>query len=326
MIRLRAFSLIIGLTLAATLVFSAEVKPPIATLLKAGVLVEATWIESTSTHMVVRIDRCISGCDDTRTGTLAIQADPKIIDAGLIGERYLLNFSDSVKAFNTSPKTFGRALSAARLTEIEGATPALFRLNKSTLAFFTPKSDLRPLSDVLEGLEHLDPHIGDLWSAELAYEASYLSSMSDKTNQSIARAVRNPALLTQSRMRLLEVLNVHAPKLAVEIAGEIIQSHPKIDGSISPAAGLVSTAFVVIQREPKFLSVRDYRRWLSADQLSIAEAAAISLRAVDPSSEQKEVDYLLSQTLLPAASRVFFLDHLRRLKLMQNASAASDIK
>jgi hypothetical protein len=325
-IRLRVFYLTFALILTCSPGFSAELKPPIATLLKAGVLVEVTWIESTLTHMVVQIDRCISGCDDTRTGTMTIQADPNVITSGLIGERYLLNFSDAIKAFNTAPKTFGRAVSAARLTEIEGATPALFRLNKSTSDLFKPKAAMLPLSLVLSGLDHFDPHIADLWSAELAYEARYLANMSDKTRLKIASAVRNPALRTQSRMRLLEVLNTHAPKLALELAGEIIQLHPKIDGSISAAAGLINTAFVVIQREPKFLKVRDYRRWLSADQLSIAETAIISIRAVDPNDEQKEVDYLLSQTFVSPAGRVFFRDHLRRLNLMRGESTVLDAK
>ena len=58
-------------------------------------------------------------------------------------------------------------------------------------------------------------------------------------------------------------------------------------------------------------------RWVSSENSALAEAALLNLRRNAPQREQAAIQAALEQSLLPAQTREFLNDHLRRLQLAQ---------
>jgi hypothetical protein len=306
--------------------WAARLKPPVETLLKAGTLVEAQWLAEQNDAASVRFKllRCISACTPEVPTEFSVAMDANYRGLGQAGNAYIVHFNDTVKTFGGAPKRFNRDISSARLTSIEGAEPALFLANAEIRALFDTRRPAPTLPATLAQLKHADPQLADLYSAELAYRDSFRSQLSSADFDAIEAAINSPALWTVTRARLLAWLGTLAPERAIQRAIAIIQREPMTRGLNNPDAGLVLAAFAILpsNKPAPGLQVADLRRWLGAEQISVAENAAIAIRAIAPEQERLEVEKLLQRTLISANSRAFFTDHLRRLALM--AQAASD--
>jgi hypothetical protein len=84
-------------------------------------------------------------------------------------------------------------------------------------------------------------------------------------------------------------------------------------GGTSDLPGLVLAALEVLDLGKTEISASSLQRWLHAANPALVEQAAVMLRRVSPATERNAVADALSDPHLPAQTRVFLEDRLRRL-------------
>lgn len=300
-----------------------QVQPPLTALrTPAANTVSATVlaVASDPPSLSVRVEQTLAGRPRTE---FRILVDARFLPYVETGGRYLLVYGD-LEPVEGKPGTF-RQTEEGRLLSFDGAEPAAFRDTPEMRALLDPahaqvEGRAQYRTEVLDGLASEDPHLQNLWAGELAFRAEVVEALEAPDFDRLAAFVNNPDSHPSARTRLLATANLHAPQLGtswfVDSARKLVTTLP-IDGG----AGLISTealaftAFDVLRTDNAPLPQEALTRWVRSPSPALAEQALLKLRAQAPEVEAAVVETALTEHLLPAATRSFLIDHLRRLRL-----------
>jgi len=177
------------------------------------------------------------------------------------------------------------------------------------------------IADIANGLGSSDMQLQNFYAAEL----SLLPDVSKHKNAAVIKAVtallKNRDAHPTARATLLRVVaanpSVYPPSLLVDVVSQVLREAPLV-GYQDPASrhGELLSGALSFTREPAFKVQRlALERLVACDNVVLAEDALLALRRHYPEHERQAVSTALKQTQLPAVTREFLLDHLRRLDL-----------
>ena len=316
-----------GLLLFTNCAMAARLSPPLAALRKAPNIAVIATIEAIRAQppaLILKVERTLFG-QPRPSATVLVEA--ALLARVEVGGRYALVYAgqdlDQLKPGRISDRQEGTLI----LTD--GAAPALFRdvdlllplLDKAHEAVERDPSYHR---QVIAGLGLPDPFIRDLWSAELVLTKGMTAELNGKDLAQVLAELRDETALPSSRARLLSEVSQGRIKLAnaalVSVINQILASVPNlvIDDVFNPEQ-LAQVALAHAQLHPQGIDLKGLRRWLRSPRPALAELAALAIRAQAPTREEAEINAALAENLLPAATRSFLHDHLRRLTLMRQA-------
>jgi hypothetical protein len=248
------------------------------------------------------------------------------------GERYVIAYS----LFRRDPRQPTR-LSAnpdgAVVLVSPGIEPALFRDTPTIRAILKAGStehgrESRRLLDLLlAALNGDDAQLQNLAAGELAYEPDLGEKLRDADRAAIEKTVRNVKTPIRVRAVLLEGA-ARQPKTLGEwwksAALDIVTTTP-VDGYADKASDpvfLILTAFDVLDRYAVKVPPDALKRWVWNPNPPVVERVCVMLRREAPDQERSTIQLALADPKLPATTRKFLNDHLRRLDRMNERAKA----
>ena len=220
-----------------------------------------------------------------------------------------------------------------RLVDGPGLEPALFLDSEGLRAALLHPLDHDTLKTrafldgVVAGLASRDTQIHNFHAAELAL----IGDLGRSGDAALVRAVKS--LIDQrdahpaARATLLRVAAANDAIYSREyLAGAVqrILDHAPLSGyqQAQPGPGeLVALALQLAREHALKVDLGALQRLIPCDSAAIAEAALLAIRSIDPERERAAAREALELTQLPATTRDFLLDHLRRLDLAAGRSA-----
>jgi hypothetical protein len=249
-----------------------------------------------------------------------------------VGERYVMAYS----LFRRDPRDPTRLApnrEGAVVLVSPGIEPALFRDTPAIRAILKAGStehgrESRRLLDLLlTALNGDDAQLQNLAAGELAYEPDLGERMRDADRAVVEKTVRNVKTPTRVRAVLLEGAARQPKTLGdwwKETALQIVTTTP-VDGYADKASDpvfLVLTAFEVLDRYAVKVPPDALKRWVWNPNPPVVERVCVMLRREAPDQERSTIQLALADPKLPATTRKFLNDHLRRLDRMNERTKA----
>lgn len=214
-----------------------------------------------------------------------------------------------------------------------GVEPALFRDTPQARARLTAKDtesfgDASHRTAALAGLGSDDGQWQNYFAAELALRREWHAQLDADARARIARFVRNRDAHPVARELLLRAAAGNSAQLgdwwrkaALDvIAHEPVLGHLRAEDR---SATLVRTAFDALADASVAVPRDAAARWTVSDSAALAESALLAVRRSEPGLEEVLIRHALDMSLLPAATREFLREHLRRLEIMHAAQRDS---
>lgn len=188
------------------------------------------------------------------------------------------------------------------------------------------------LSRVIAGLRSTDVQLQNFYATEV----SLLAELGQRKDPELVGAVKslldNADGHASARAALLRLVAAHEDVYSRAYLAEAVQrvlAQAPLTGyqDLQPRSGeLVGMAlqFAAARKLPVALTALE--RLVGCDSAPLAEAALLAIRALDPARERAAALNAMKLTQLPATSREFLLDHLRRLDLAAGHSTQSEPK
>lgn len=254
---------------------------------------------------------------------------PEWLAANLpVGERVLVAYAP----FRRDPSLVDRRIldpQGPRLLLVAGLQPALLRdtpQTRSRLLGSDGAARHPTLDEALRGLADPDPQWQNYYAHELALAPGLRAALDRRALRAIARQLADPAAHPAARALWLQVADTlpDRDRDAWNAAALDVIAHAPTTGLDDPAAGqatLVRAAFDALDRAQVAIPTPLLARWVAGEHAALAESALLAARRSAPESEDALLDAALARALLPASTRVFLLDHRRRLVLMREALA-----
>jgi hypothetical protein len=217
-----------------------------------------------------------------------------------------------------------------------GLEPALFRDDAAARRMFAhhpleKRIESREyLDEVLIGLSHPDLQYQNYFAAELALRPHLRALLTRDDVATVEAVVRNPHAHASARNWLLTAA-AQRPEMfdaswqratCLQLLVELPESGHGAANDFS--AALAMNAFAVATAVDAPLPLPLLSRWIASDSPALAEQAMLAIRRQQPSKEKTAAEAVLARALLPADTRAFLQDHLRRLELMQSALRKSE--
>ena len=205
-----------------------------------------------------------------------------------------------------------------------GLEPALFRDAPAIRAILDAgrsergRESRRFYDLIMQALGGSDPQLQNLAAGEIALDRELFERVRKDGLAAVEQAARDPKTSPLARLLLLQTAATHSGYLggwAAAAAKEIVENTP-VDGysdGTSDLPGLVLAALEVLDLGKAEISASSLQRWLHAANPALAEQAVVMLRRLSPATERTAVTDALSDPHLPAPTRAFLEDHLRRL-------------
>lgn len=242
------------------------------------------------------------------------------------GESYLFAYS----AYVRNPRFRKEVLvdtDGPQLVDSPGLEPALFldapELKGLLLHAFDPDTlhSERFLADVIAGLRSADTQLQNFYAVEL----SLLSELAERKDPALLQAVKslldNPDGHASARAALLRLVAAHEALYSRAYLADAVQrvlAQAPLSGyqDAQPRSGeLVAMALQLAAAHKLPVSMATLERLVGCDSAPLVEGALLAIRALDPARERSAAVNAMKRTQLPATSREFLLDHLRRLDL-----------
>jgi hypothetical protein len=262
---------------------------------------------------------------DTTSNDLLIRAPDWLQPQLSAGMRYLLAYSSYI-ANPRFPKDFIVDSQGPLLVMTTGLEPALFRDDANLRsALMHPLDDETLQSDryraqLLAGLDSDDPQLQNFYAAEL----TQVDALNARNDAALIAAVKRH---TSARTGLLRMVarrqDIYGRRYLATAVQEILRQAP-LSGYQQAQSGtgdLVRAALEIADRDSIVLPIQNLARLAGSDSAALAEAALLAIRRSDAQQETRIARAALNRSLLPATTRTFLSDHLRRLDLANAATS-----
>lgn len=319
---------VVLLALFATGASAERIQPPLDVLYSSSNVLIAGKLQRVEPD-----GRLVFGPRTTLSGTSApgdrirILADADTAAEARKGRRYLVGYTILVRDPHNRkakvPNPNGPALVSS-----PGLEPALFEDTRALRAILEAGRDpaartSRAFLDLLLAALRDDRHdLQNLAAHELAYRPALAQLLADADHPVLAARVDDADADPAARRALLEAAFHHPERFGSwwpAAARKIVTTTP-VDGYISTTRGLdglVMAAFGVLQAGDANLPDAALGRWVESERPALAERALLMLRKQAPQRERPIIREALANPALPAQTRTFLNEHLRRLDFME---------
>jgi hypothetical protein len=239
------------------------------------------------------------------------------------GERYVVAYSTYQRDPRKPIGMVGNPGGAVVLAST-GIDPALFSDTPQTRAILKAgrsergRESRRTLDLLLAALAGSDPQLQNLAAGEIALEPEIGEHLGDADRSLLEKTVRDPKTPTRVRVTLLEASARRSQDLGAwwQPAALAIVTTTPVDGypdKASDPVSLVLVAFEVLDRYAVKVPPEALKRWVWNSNPALVERVCVMLRREAPEQERPTIQLALADPKLPAQTRKFLNDHLRRL-------------
>ncbi len=247
------------------------------------------------------------------------------------GHRYLFAYT----AYLRNPRFRKETLvdtDGPRLVDWPGLEPALFTDSdelRASLLHPLDRDTLRSpefLDRLVAGLASPDSQVHNFHAAELALIGDLGRGDAPELVQAVRAVIDNRDGHPSARASLLRVAAANGAVYSREyLAGavrRILDQAPLTGYQLAqPGPGeLVALALQLARAQGLDVDIAVLERLAACDSAAVAESALLAIRNIDPERERRTARKALELTQLPATSREFLRDHLRRLDLATGQS------
>ncbi|MGB8379147.1 MAG: hypothetical protein WCE70_11925 [Rhodanobacteraceae bacterium] len=305
-----------------------KVEPPLKVLyapentLVVGKLVEVR----PAGRLVFAVDEQLGG-KPTPPARIDVLVPKSTLSDVKAGDRYIFAYSlyqqDSLRPDRAIDNRDG----AVMLVE-PGLEPALFHDNRATRAILSASrkeesgESGRLLRLLIAALRGKDPALQNLAANQIALDPGLARHLSPRDRKAIEHLVVDARALPSARSALLLAASRnpgHYGGWWARSSQQILATTPTggyANGAPDPS-GLVLLAFEVLGMHKIELPSSALKRWVGADSPALSEQALLTMRRQSPAEERPAISKALADPRLPAVTRKFLNDHLRRLNLME---------
>jgi len=307
--------------------FAARLSPPLEALRKStnGIVVATVQsIRLDPAAIEIKVEKRLQGLKRER---LFVRVDPFVLPRIEVGGRYVLVYAAHI----TDRAKPGRMIDLAEpiLLTTDGAAPAMFRDEAQALTLLAPShAEVEKAPSyrawLVSQLSADDPSMRDLAAAELVLHPGLAEALTSKEALSVLAAIVDEVSLPSTRARLFGAAAQQRIALTPEQlrapANAILMTLPVIstEDMFNPET-LASVVLSFAQTHPELIDARALPRWLRSARAALVEQAALVIRAQAPDKELAAINLALADSWLPASTRGFLQDHLRRLHIMRKA-------
>ncbi|MGA9422322.1 MAG: hypothetical protein WBW61_08150 [Rhodanobacteraceae bacterium] len=209
-----------------------------------------------------------------------------------------------------------------------GLEPALLHDDRATRSILSEAREEeagqsgRLLRLLIAALHGGDPALQNLAANQIALDTDLADELTRPDRKVIQHLVANRRALPSARSALLLAASRDPGHFGDWWAGsskKILASTPTggYANSTSDPSGLVLLAFEVLGMHKIELPSSALKRWVGASSPALSEQALLAMRRQSPAEEKPAIAKALADPRLPAVTRKFLNDHLRRLNLME---------
>lgn len=277
-------------------------------------------------HLVFRYVRRLHG-GTAIPDHIAVLADHDAIRMAHVGGRYVA----ALQLFVEDQRRPGHLVAnpaGPLLLSQPGLDPALFR-DDHTMRWLLRAARSESLREsrgfvrrLIALLRGPDPGLQRLAVNELVLEPELASRLTNADREIFRHIVLDRQAQPRVRTPLLIAASQQPARFGLwwkQAACHLVETTPT-DGyaTASPdAVGLVLTAFEVLELHHVPLPPPALERWVRGSSPNLAEHALLGLREQVPAREKGVVEAALSDPSLPHETRIFLVDHLRRLERIE---------
>lgn len=243
------------------------------------------------------------------------------------GGRYIFGYSLARADARDPLRTVADPRGATLLTSI-GLEPALFDDTPLARAIFKAgrreqgRESRRFFDLLVKGLAGTDAALQTLAAGEIALEPEIAERLDDARARALIESVaRNAQTPPNVRASLIQSAAARPSDLGDwwrSAATDVVTTTP-LDGYsryASESAELILLALEVLDQHAVAVAPDVLARWVRSPNPPVVERACLMLRKLSASAERDAIRNALDGTDLPAQTRKFLNDHLRRLDLM----------
>ncbi len=221
-----------------------------------------------------------------------------------------------------------------RLIDWPGLQPALFIDSESLRDVLLHPLDGDALKSptfldrVIAGLASRDSQVQNFHAAELALIGDLARSGDPALVRAVKTLIDNRDGHPTARAALLRVASANVASYSRAYLADAVQrilAEAPLDGyqQVQPGPGeLVSLALQLVRDDALKVDIDLLERLVACDSAAVVESALLAIRNIDPERERVAAHQALELTQLPATSREFLRDHLRRLALATGQSTS----
>ena len=323
----RALSLLaLGLAACALAPALAKpVKPPLELLYSSpNLLVAGTLVEINPTgRLVFERGEVLNGAP-VPPERIDVRASETLLAEVTLGQRYIFAFANLHTDRNTADRRLAANRMGATLLSSTGIEPALFHDTADVRAILqTGRTeqgrDSRAFIELLvHALEGDDAQLRLLAAGEIALDPDIRDRLRRPGQSAAAKVARDPEASPAVRSLLLQSAAQWPRQLGdwwQSSALDVVTTTPTggyARGASDPV-GLVLVALELLDQRNVKVPASALKRWLHSPAPLLVEHASLMLRREAPALERSAIREALADPQLPAQTRMFLNDHLRRL-------------
>ena len=262
------------------------------------------------------------GNDAGDSDPIALRMPDFLLPRVSVGERYLVAFVRWARA-PSNPEAKVAMANGPTVAIHPGLEPALLLASARNVEIWELlRSADRDRADYAEQLEdllqHPDPQVAIIAAAEWINLSELRAGITPAVAAKIGKLAASGDVPAYQRAFLLNA----AVQLGTTLGqwwqplSESLLSESSVYGLSSYGEDSLLMAAMNAANQLA-LPAATLERWVSSENSALAEAALLNLRRNAPQREQAAIQAALEQSLLPAQTREFLNDHLRRLQLAQ---------
>jgi len=323
--------IVITCVLVSLQALGGEIDPPSEFLFKAShTLVAGEIVGSTAEGTIeLRVRETLHGPDPSAR-ILKVRTSPAWLAGIDRGDSAVVGYT-RYRRSATRPGSLELRPDGPVVLVSAGLEPALFRDTPALRALLMRARDVANLrsrgylEEVTKGLESTDPQLQNYFAAELALRESLQVALNAGDRALLARFVGDKAAHPSARAMLLAAAAAHPEHFGArwpqDAAAAVVAETGVVasDAPLSPLPNLVRVAFDVLDRADRKIALAPAERWLASSHTGLAEAALLAIRRSAPEREREVAMSALANDQTKPAVRKLVRDHLRRLRIMQNA-------
>jgi hypothetical protein len=320
----RAAFLVAALVLVLPSARAERVEPPLELLYApANVLVAGPVVETAPSGRLVLRRKDVLSARERPPELIDVRVPKAALETLKPGDRVIVGYT----LLRPDPRNPSRAMlnpAGAIILSSIGLEPALFRDTPQARALLAAGSsehgrESRRLFDLLlKALAGSDTALRTLAAGEFAQDLELGERLREGHGRDVIEKVaRDPQAPPGVRTTLLVAAHTRPADFGpwwADVASGIVTTTPT-GGYAHPASdpeGLVLTALELLDGQAK-VPPEALQRWLRSPSPPIAERASLMLRRQSPALERSSIQQALADPTLPANTRRFLNDHLRRL-------------
>ena len=326
--RLRARTLLLlalGLIAATAPALAKPIKPPLELLYSSpNLLVAGTLVEINPTGRLVFERGEVLNGEPQPPEQIDLRVSETLLADVALGQRYIFAFANLHTDRNTVDRPLAANRLGATLLSSTGIEPALFRDTADVRAILQAGRteegrDSRAFIGLLvRALDGDDAQLRLLAAGEIALDPDIRARLRRPGQSAAAKVARDAEASPVVRSLLLQSAAQWPHQLGdwwKAGALDVVTTTPTggYARRASDPTGLVLVALELLDQRKVKVPATALKRWLHSPAPLLAEHASLMLRRESPVLERSAIREALADPQLPAQTRMFLNDHLRRL-------------